>query len=158
MRRIVCWMILKVTATVLLGCSLAVCGFAGILFPVEVSGANASISIDEYTVTLLAERMPLSLYHGSATWDGTYAYIFGGWNDLHASGVIVKFNPETESATALLDNLPSPRSGTAAVYAEGSVFNLNNVSYIFGGNGVWYNTSGEVVRFFGDDNWYDVHY
>jgi hypothetical protein len=149
----------KITVVMLLTCSLlTVCGFAGILFPAQVSGASADIPIDGYKVTLLPEKMPLMLYHGSATWDGTYAYIFGGWNNLHASGVIVKFDPETNSATALLDNLPSPRWDTAAVYAEGSVFNLNNVSYIFGGSGVWYDTSGEVVRFFGDDNWYDVHY
>jgi len=150
---------------ILAACSLAaIGGFTGILSLLPVAGANSDISTDTYKVTLLIEKMPLVLSHGSATWDGKYAYIFGGFTGLHTSGVIVQFDPNMNTATALLDNLPSPRSNTAAVYAEGPTFNLNNVSYIIGGSGGWggYDPSVEVVRFFGRQynayEWYDVHY
>ena len=141
--------------------ALIVALMIGISCPAQVSDASAGIPIDEYKVTLLTQTMPLSLQDGSAIWDGASAYIFGGGTSGHTSGVIVKFDPETESATALLDNLPCPRCATAAVYVAGPVFNTNNVSYIFGGCGEWYDCSGEVVRFFGEwypGQWYDVHY
>jgi hypothetical protein len=124
--------------------------------PVAASGAD--IAPDLYKVTLLTQKMPLGLFHGSAAWDGQFAYIFGGWDDTHASGVIVKFDPKTKSASALLDNLPSPRSDTAAIYANGSVYNVNNVYYIFGGDSGsgYYDASKEIVRFFPSDAWWDI--
>jgi hypothetical protein len=119
---------------------------------------GAEIAPDRYRVTLLTEKMPLGLFHGSAAWDGQFAYIFGGWDDRHASGVIVRFDLKTKSATALLDNLPSPRSGTAAIYANGTVYNVHNVCYIFGGDSgsEYYNASKEIVRFFPSDSWWDI--
>lgn len=126
----------------------------------EALGAafGAEIALDRYKVTLLTEKMPLGLFHGSAAWDGRFAYIFGGWDDTHASGVIVKFDPKTKSATALLDNLPSPRSGTAAIYANDTVYNVHNVCYIFGGGSGsgYYDASKEIVRFFPSDSWWDI--
>lgn len=120
----------------------------------------AEVALERYRVTLLSEKMPLALSHGSAAWDGNYAYIFGGWDGGHASGVIVKFDPETNSATALFDNLPSTRSGTAAVYAYGPVYNVHNVCYIFGGGSGsgYYDASKEIVRFFPSDGWRDIQY
>ncbi len=113
---------------------------------------------DEYTVTLLPEKMPLGLSLGSGAWDGKYAYVFGGWAGRHASGVIVKYDPKNHLATALFDNLPSPRTGTSAVYVYGTSYGSHNVCYIFGGaSGVGsYDASIEVVRFWPESCWRDI--
>lgn len=117
-----------------------------------------TMSRDDYTITVLSEKLPLGLFYGSGAWDGKYAYVFGGWDGGHASGVIVKYDPSSGKATALLDNLPSPRSGTAAVYASGTIYGAHNVCYIFGGfSGVGsYDASKEIVRFWPEDGWTDI--
>jgi hypothetical protein len=116
------------------------------------------LSNNDYAVTLLPEEMPLGLSHGSGAWDGKYAYVFGGWDGPHASGVIVKYDPINHLATALFDNLPSPRWGTSAVYADGTIWGAHNVCYIFGGqSGIGaYDASVEVVRFWPEDGWRDI--
>jgi len=129
----------------------------GVLVPLTA----AELSSDYYTLTLLDEKMPLGLAYGSGSWNGKYAYVFGGWDNLHNSGVIVKFDPNASEATALLDNLPSPRWGTAAVYANGTAYGfygVHNVCYIFGGfSGVGsYDSSTEIVRFWPDSEWRDL--
>jgi len=125
-----------------------------VLIPLTVG----KFSADDYTVTLLPEKMPLGLSYGSSAWDGKYAYVFGGWAGRHASGVIIKYDPINHLATALFDNLPSPRTGTSAVYANGTAWGTHNVCYIFGGgSGVGtYDASIEVVRFWPEDGWRDV--
>ena len=118
-----------------------------------ISSTLEELSANDYTVTLLPEEMPLGLSYGSGAWDGKYAYVFGGWDGPHASGVIVKYDPINHLATALFDNLPSPRWGTSAVYANGTIWGRHNVCYIFGG----YYASIEVVRFWPEDGWRDIY-
>jgi len=117
------------------------------------------VSADDYVITLLSEKMPLGLSCGSGAWDGKYAYVFGGWDNRHNSGVIVKYDPRNHLATALFDNLPSPRYGTAAVYANGTVYGAHNVCYIFGGFDVGsYDPSTQIVRFWPQDEWREILY
>lgn len=124
-----------------------------------ISSTLEEPSANDYAVTLLPQEMPLGLSYGSGAWDGKYAYVFGGWDGPHASGVIVKYDPINHLATALFDNLPSPRTGTSAVYANGTTYGAHNVCYIFGGgSGVGtYDASVEVVRFWPEDCWRDVY-
>lgn len=68
--------------------------------------------------------LPTARSTTSAVWDGTHAYIFGGYRGTRLNE-IVRYNPSTGEATTVA-TLPTARWGTSAVW-DGSN------AYIFGG-------------------------
>ncbi|MFA5771821.1 MAG: kelch repeat-containing protein [Thermoplasmata archaeon] len=78
------------------------------------------------TVTTLSAKFPSARYGTSAIWDGTNAYIFGGYTSSSYLDQIIKFNPSTGIATTLDAKLPSARAYTSAIW-DGTN------AYIFGG-------------------------
>jgi N-acetylneuraminic acid mutarotase len=73
---------------------------------------------------------PPTAYGGSATSDGTYAYVAGGYSFDTGTAVNVfqRYNPSTDTWTVLTP-MPDAEAETSAVYSP-----INNKVYVFGGD------------------------
>lgn len=78
------------------------------------------------TVTIMRATLPTARCCTSAVWDGTNAYIFGGW-DGSVTDQIVRYNPAADTVTIMSATLPTTRSSTSAVWG-------GTYAYIFGGS------------------------
>ncbi|MBW3584168.1 MAG: hypothetical protein KY455_13845 [Euryarchaeota archaeon] len=98
------------------------------------------LSFDPRTAEIqtMADALPSERWYTSATFDGTYAYVFGGVNDTEARDEILRFDPRNGEVLVIGD-LPSPRGGTSTVSTA-------NRAYIFGGDDLD-GTLDEIVRF-----------
>jgi N-acetylneuraminic acid mutarotase len=78
------------------------------------------------TVLPVTSVLPTAREYTSAVWDGTNAYVFGGFDGSTELSDIVAFTPATGAVTELSSSLPSGRAGTSAIWD-------GNNAYIFGG-------------------------
>jgi hypothetical protein len=79
-------------------------------------------------VTTMAAKLPGPRAWTSAVWDGTSAYVFGGYGPT-CTGCskaplrdIVRYDPSTDTAVKLAAELPVGRQGTSAVWNGSKVF------------------------------------
>lgn len=82
--------------------------------------------------------LPSERWYTSATFDGRYAYVFGGEDHNGTIDEIVRFDPRT-GEVSVVGTLPSERGGTSAVSTATGI-------YIFGGED-GNETLDEVVQF-----------
>lgn len=78
-------------------------------------------------LTKLTTRLPVARDYFGFAWDGSFAYVVGGYNfqDRTRSAEILRFDPIT-GAVSVAGALPEPRTSTEAVWDGGSI-------YIYGG-------------------------
>lgn len=80
---------------------------AGLLSAGEARADSVTVSATLHTVR----------YGTSAVWDGTNAYIFGGYGSTSTrSDEIVRYNPGTNTVTTMTATLPTGRAFTSAVW------------------------------------------
>jgi hypothetical protein len=95
------------------------------------------------TATTTGDHLLMPTRSLSAAWSGVTGYLFGGDNGTSLLDSITAFHPDAP-AGARTDNLtatlPTPRSGTSAVWA-------GQYAYIFGGVDANGTTLDEIVRF-----------
>lgn len=88
-------------------------------------------------------RLPSPLAYAATVWDGTAAYLLGGYSQAEGYwNGIVRFVPATGEVRVLAQRLPGPLANAAAVWAGGH-------AYLFGGGGAssgdYY--SNRILRF-----------
>ena len=107
-------------------------------FPTVLLLAGTSTLAD--TSTTMSATLPTGRIETSAVWDGTNAYIFGGY-DNSPLNQIVRYNPATDTVTTMSATLPT------TLYSSSAVWDGSN-AYIFGG---WhYDTNSplnQIVRY-----------
>src|SRR5579864_7753328 len=90
------------------------------------------------TATVLSATLPTARDATGAVWDGSNAYIVGGYDGTTYLNQIVRYNPTTNTVTTMGATLPTARDTMSAVW-DGSN------AYIFGGGAsVYYN---QIVRY-----------
>lgn len=83
------------------------------------------------SVSIMGAKLPTARAGTSAAWDGTYAYIFGGYdyNNREVSEIL-RYHPATDTLAVMGGRLTQSRWLTSAVF-DGTNF------FIFGGRGFW---------------------
>lgn len=85
--------------------------------------------------------LPTERKETAAIWDGTHAYIFGGYSgSAGALSEVVRFNPVTSIVTSMAA-MPTPLRGMAAVQAGGGQ------AYIFGGWDPYTTIQDKILRY-----------
>jgi hypothetical protein len=101
--------------------------FGGISYAAPTGKLVQIVRYDPATdvATVMGATLPTARSSTSAVWDGTYAYVFGGFPDGLADPGILRYDPATDTVTAMTATLGT-RGATAAVWT-------GTHAYIFGG-------------------------
>src|SRR5688572_24162344 len=83
-------------------------------------GVNASV------LTTMPATLPTARSYGTAVWDGSNAYVFGGWDGWYLNQV-VRYNPSANTVTTMGASLPTSGTNGASAVWDGSN------AYVFGG-------------------------
>lgn len=86
----------------------------------DVFGGGATAEILRYdpandTITTMTETLPTPRYSTTAVWDGTHAYVFGGFDDATVYDDVLQYDPATDTITDVA-TLPGRRTGASAVW------------------------------------------
>jgi len=113
----------------------------GIAFLLAVPAAVILVAepVRADSTTTMTATLPWGREETSAVWDGSNAYIFGGYDETLTLNEIVQYNPLTD-AVVVVSRLPTARTATSAVW-DGTN------AYIFGGVDDSYHRLNEIVRY-----------
>ncbi|MBW3584166.1 MAG: fibronectin type III domain-containing protein, partial [Euryarchaeota archaeon] len=92
----------------------------------------------EGKIDVMGDALPSERWYTSSSYDGVYAYIFGGENHTGPIDEILRFDPAT-GEVIVIGQLPSERGGTSSIFTGEEV-------YVFGGDD-GEQTLDAVVRF-----------
>ena len=103
--------------------------FGGVNGAPPASVVDTILRYDPATDTLetLAVRLPQPTFLAAAAWDGTSAYVFGGFAGTALTDAIVRFDPAGPAVTVMAARLPEPLARTAVAEDETRI-------YVLGGN------------------------
>lgn len=77
--------------------------------------------------SLMSAHLPTPRMHLAAAWDGSSAYLFGGWTSSEFFADILRYDPVTDSLQTMSSTLPVPSSPSAA-YADGRFWLFGGLS------------------------------
>jgi N-acetylneuraminic acid mutarotase len=89
------------------------------------------------TIETLAVRLPQPTFLAAAAWDGTDAYVFGGFAGTALTDAIVRFDPAVPAVTTMTARLPEALARTAVAEDAGHL-------YVMGGNTGGFTPTGFV--------------
>jgi N-acetylneuraminic acid mutarotase len=94
------------------------------------------------TVTTMSATLPTPREDTSAVWDGSNAYIFGGWDGQNVLDQVVRYDPATDTVTLMDATFPTPNHLMGAVWDGSNVF-------LFGGanSNLFSGAQDGIVRF-----------